>query len=45
MGQPQILAPGPSVRLSTQHERLILELLPFKDVVQFHEFVSSLLHR
>lgn len=26
-----------SVQLSSQHERLILELLPFKDLRQFHE--------
>jgi len=37
MGQPQNQASGPPVQLSTQHERLILELLPFKDVRQFHE--------
>ncbi|KAK4449898.1 hypothetical protein QBC34DRAFT_462576 [Podospora aff. communis PSN243] len=42
MPQPQILPQGPSLRLSTQHERLILELLPFKDVVQFHEWLNSI---
>jgi hypothetical protein len=46
MGQPP-LAPqralgGPS-KLSSQHERLILELLPFKEPAQFHEYVFSLL--
>lgn len=39
MGQPQLSQPfqaGPSP-LSSQHERLLLELLPFKDRAQFHE--------
>jgi hypothetical protein len=43
MGQPQ-LAQQPlagAVHLSAQHERLILELLPFKDLRQFHEYVSA----
>jgi hypothetical protein len=30
-----------AVHLSAQHERLILELLPFKDLRQFHEYVST----
>lgn len=38
MGQPPSQNnPGDPVLLSTQHERLILELLPFKEVRQFHE--------
>lgn len=40
MGQPQA-SPSPlpgAVQLSSQHERLILELLPFKDLRQFHEY-------
>ncbi|KAK3903276.1 hypothetical protein C8A05DRAFT_32996 [Staphylotrichum tortipilum] len=45
MGQPahqssQQPLPG-SVQLSSQHERLILELLPFKDLHQFHEWLSG----
>jgi hypothetical protein len=33
---------GPSTsRLATQHERLILELLPFKDAAQFQEWLAS----
>jgi hypothetical protein len=40
MGQPS--QSGPSITgLSTQHERLILELLPFKDASQFHEWLHS----
>jgi hypothetical protein len=27
--------------LSAQHERLLLELLPFKDARQFHEYAGS----
>ena len=38
MGQPPIPVPsGAHPLLSTQHERLILELLPLKDIRQFHE--------
>jgi hypothetical protein len=37
MGQPQAQTPTGAPQLSTQHERLILELLPFKDARQFHE--------
>ncbi|KAF6841512.1 hypothetical protein CMUS01_03545 [Colletotrichum musicola] len=29
------------VRVSSQHERLLVELLPFKDVVQFREWIGS----
>jgi len=33
---------GPATsRLATQHERLILELLPFKDASQFQEWLQS----
>jgi hypothetical protein len=42
MGQPQLTpqrAPGGPSQLSSQHERLILELLPFKELGQFHEYV------
>lgn len=31
----------PTTLLSTQHERLILELLPFKDSAKFHEWLNS----
>lgn len=37
MGQPPAQVPAGSVQLASQHERLILELLPFKDIRQFHE--------
>ncbi|SPQ25217.1 3b8bad45-5dfc-499e-a157-fa039836b43d [Thermothielavioides terrestris] len=43
MGQPQP-APQPltgAAQLSAQHERLLLELLPFKDARQFHEWLNS----
>ncbi|KAL1841998.1 hypothetical protein VTJ49DRAFT_6241 [Mycothermus thermophilus] len=40
MGHP-FQAAGPS-QLSSQHERLILELLPFKDSRQFHEWLTSI---
>ena len=47
MGQPPLAqqqrAPGGPVKLSSQHERLILELLPFKEPAQFHEYVFFLL--
>jgi len=34
--------PSPSFsHLSTQHERLILELLPFKDAAKFHDWLAS----
>lgn len=39
MGNPPASVP-PS--LSTQHERLILELLPFKDTIQFHEWLNGI---
>jgi len=42
MGQPQHQSIGGPVQLSTQHERLILELLPFKDLSQFHEWLNSI---
>lgn len=38
MGQPSTAATS---RLSAQHERLILELLPFKDANLFHDWLSS----
>jgi hypothetical protein len=38
MGQPPAAATS---RLSAQHERLILELLPFKDATLFHDWLSS----
>lgn len=38
-GRPN--SPG-SLRLSAQHERLILELLPFKDASQFREWLAFL---
>ena len=37
MGQSQAQIPAGAPQLSTQHERLILELLPLKDARQFHE--------
>ena len=37
MGQPQASVQLGFASLSTQHERLILELLPFKEARQFHE--------
>lgn len=40
MGQPRPTQPPPltgPAQLSSQHERLILELLPFKELRQFHE--------
>ncbi|KAI0132265.1 hypothetical protein BJ170DRAFT_592236 [Xylariales sp. AK1849] len=40
MGQPATPS-GSGSRLSTQHERLILELLPFKGPSQFQEWLSS----
>nr|XP_036583192.1 uncharacterized protein CTRU02_06785 [Colletotrichum truncatum]KAF6792168.1 hypothetical protein CTRU02_06785 [Colletotrichum truncatum] len=35
--------PGPSTaaRVSSQHERLLLELLPFKEASKFHEWLNS----
>ncbi|KAK4100291.1 hypothetical protein N658DRAFT_508015 [Parathielavia hyrcaniae] len=44
MGRPQPAQqpPAGAVQVSTQHERLILELLPFKDLGQFHEWLSSI---
>ncbi|KAJ1331640.1 hypothetical protein MN608_05101 [Microdochium nivale] len=35
------LSAGPSTRFSTQHERLVLELLPFKDAAKFSEWLQS----
>lgn len=41
MGQPAQQQPlAGAVQLCSQHERLILELLPFKEVRQFHEYVT-----
>ncbi|KAK5660466.1 hypothetical protein OQA88_13013 [Cercophora sp. LCS_1] len=40
MGQPPANQSGPAL-LSTQHERLILELLPCKDISHFHEWLTS----
>lgn len=37
MGQPPPPSASGAVRLASQHERLILELLPFQDIRQFHE--------
>ena len=41
MGQPAQPLTG-VVPLSSQHERLMLELLPFKDLGQFHEYVHHM---
>ncbi|KND87799.1 hypothetical protein TOPH_07621 [Tolypocladium ophioglossoides CBS 100239] len=44
LANPPSLGAGPSASttlLSTQHERLILELLPFKDSAQFQEWLNS----
>ncbi len=41
MGQPAQPLTG-TVQLSSQHERLMLELLPFKDLRQFHEYVHHM---
>lgn len=41
MGRPSPTAPSATTQLATQHERLILELLPFKEVGQFHEWLQS----
>lgn len=41
MGSPPLQFPTASVQLSSQHERLILDLLPFKDIRQFYEYVVS----
>ncbi|KAF9870351.1 hypothetical protein CkaCkLH20_12198 [Colletotrichum karsti] len=39
---PTIGMPGPSsARVSSQHERLLLELLPFKEASKFHEWLDS----
>ncbi|KAK4157333.1 hypothetical protein C8A00DRAFT_11798 [Chaetomidium leptoderma] len=45
MGQPQPAQQpitSAAAQLSTQHERLILELLPFKDRRQFQEWLNSI---
>ncbi|KAG7287068.1 hypothetical protein NEMBOFW57_006571 [Staphylotrichum longicolle] len=43
MGQPAQQQPlAGAVQLCSQHERLILELLPFKEVRQFHEWLNSI---
>lgn len=39
MGTPQPQIPTAAVKLSSQYERLILDLLPFKDIRQFYEWV------
>lgn len=39
MGQPSQQTPGSA--LSSQHVRLILELLPFKDAEQFHDWLGG----
>ena len=41
MGQPAPPLTG-VVPLASQHERLMLELLPFKDLRQFHEYVHRM---
>ncbi|KAK1713048.1 hypothetical protein BDP67DRAFT_544271 [Colletotrichum lupini] len=33
--------PASSSRVSLQHERLLLELLPFKDATKFHDWLDS----
>ncbi|OLN97534.1 hypothetical protein CCHL11_01238 [Colletotrichum chlorophyti] len=34
--------PGPATtRVSSQHERLLLELLPFKEATKFHDWLTS----
>ncbi|KAJ9136432.1 hypothetical protein NKR23_g9860 [Pleurostoma richardsiae] len=40
MGRPSAAAPSSSY-ISSQHERLILELLPFATSAQFHEWLSG----
>ncbi|KAK0645693.1 hypothetical protein B0T16DRAFT_428755 [Cercophora newfieldiana] len=42
MASPEAPHVGYSVQLSSQHERLILELLPFKDAEQFHGWLNSI---
>jgi hypothetical protein len=37
MGQQPPPSASGTVQLASQHERLILELLPFQDIRQFHE--------
>ncbi|GAB1316645.1 hypothetical protein MFIFM68171_06855 [Madurella fahalii] len=41
MGSPQPQVPVAAVQLSSQHERLILDLLPFKDIRQFYEWLNG----
>lgn len=44
MGSPSSAAPnqsGATSHFSIQHERLILELLPFKDSAKFHEWLRG----
>jgi hypothetical protein len=38
---PDMSAPPPMPTLAAQHERLILELLPFKDATKFKEWLNS----
>ncbi|KAK8925511.1 hypothetical protein H634G_07679 [Metarhizium anisopliae BRIP 53293] len=38
---PNTPAPPPTPMLNAQHERLILELLPFKDAARFKEWLNS----
>jgi hypothetical protein len=47
MGPPPVASPfnnanmASTSHISSQHERLILELLPFKDASKFHEWLQS----
>lgn len=47
MGPPSTntMASASTSLLSAQHERLILELLPFKDATKFHEWLQSVFVR
>ncbi|KAK0714891.1 hypothetical protein B0H67DRAFT_579398 [Lasiosphaeris hirsuta] len=42
MGQSKPLTQAAAAQISSQHERLILELLPVKDARQFHEWLSGI---
>ncbi|EAQ87290.1 hypothetical protein CHGG_03909 [Chaetomium globosum CBS 148.51] len=41
MGQQPPPSASGTVRLASQHERLLLELLPFQDIRQFHDWLNG----
>ncbi|KAH6855762.1 hypothetical protein B0I37DRAFT_350906 [Chaetomium sp. MPI-CAGE-AT-0009] len=41
MGQQPPPSANGTVQLASQHERLILELLPFQDIRQFHDWLNG----